>query len=241
MNLRDQSSQYDDTMTKKRIEAANASFMSNVYAWMMAGLIISGLVSYEIAHTPALLHTIFSNSFIWIGAFILQFAAVIGLSAFINKMSVSLTMATYLAYAVLSGVTLSIIFVTFTAASIYQAFFITAFAFTGLSLFGYLTKRDLGPIGSFCMIGLFGIIGLMLLTLFIPTLRTYSVEMAINVMGIMIFAGLTAYDTQKIKNFNLVSGPTEVAKKQAVYGALVLYLDFINLFLNILNVMNRKP
>lgn len=222
------------------IAVSNANFMSKVYFWMMLGLAISGGVAYEVSETPALLARIFSNNILWIGLIVLQLAAVFCLSALINRMSLFLTMTLYIGYAVLSGVTFSSIFIAFTNQSIAQAFFITAFAFVGLSVFGFVTKRDLGPIGSFCMTGLFGLIGFMLIAFIFPSIMTNAVSMAINVMAIMIFAGLTAYDTQRIKSMNIDDGQSDLAKKAAINGALMLYLDFINLFLNILRLFGDR-
>lgn len=225
--------------SSRSMSQANATFMSRVYFWMMLGLVISGLVAYQMAES-SLITKLYSHSFLWIGIILLQLAAVFSLSAFINRMSFALTAILYLAYAALSGVTFSIVFLAFTSQSITQTFFITAFAFTGLSLFGFITKRDLGPLGSFCMIGLFGMLGFILATMLFPSIATTAVSMTINTMGIIIFAGLTAYDTQRIKSFNVSYGHSELAQKGAISGALVLYLDFINLFLNILQLIGDR-
>lgn len=226
--------------SSQELTQSNSAFMSRVYFWMMLGLVISGLVAYQVGNTPALITRIYSNTFLWIGLIVLQFAAVIALSAFINKMSAALTTFIYLAYAALSGVTFSVIFLVFTQQSITQAFFITAFAFIGLSLFGFFTKRDLGPLGTFCMTGLFGLIGFILVTMLFPSILTNAVAMTIDVLTILIFSGLTAYDTQKIKNFNVSYGSADVIKKAAISGALMLYLDFINLFLSILRLFGDR-
>lgn len=224
--------------SSRSLSQSNATFMSRVYFWMMLGLVISGGVAYQMANTPTLIAKLYSNTFLWIGLIVLQFAAVIALSAWINRMSMMLTTSLYLAYAALTGVTFSVVFIAFTSQSITQTFFITAFAFTGLSLFGMLTKRDLGPLGSFCMIGLFGLIGFILVAMLFPSIRTNAVSMTINTLGILIFAGLTAYDTQRIKSFNY--GSAELAQKGAISGALMLYLDFINLFLNLLQLVGDR-
>lgn len=226
--------------TTRDIAQSNATFMSKVYFWMMLGLATSGLVAFQVANTPQLIKTIFSNNILWIFLIILQFAAVMTLSALINRLSYAMSVLIYLSYAALSGITFSVIFLVFTAQSISEAFFITSFAFIGLSVFGFVTKRDLGPLGSFCMTGLFGLIGFILVTMLFPSIRTNSVSMTIDVLTIMIFSGLTAYDTQKLKNYNIVSGSAEMAKKAAITGALMLYLDFINLFLSILRLFGDR-
>ncbi|VVC76281.1 Inner membrane protein YbhL [Aquicella siphonis] len=220
--------------------AANAGFMSRVYFWMMLGLMLSGIVAYEVAGSKEFLTVLLGSRALWFGLILVQFGAVIAISAFVSRMSAVMTTAVYLGYAILSGVTFSVILLAFTAESISQAFFITSFAFIGLSLFGYLTKRDLGPVGSFCMTGLFGVIGLILAGLIFPSIMTDAVQMTINVCGIIIFSGLTAYDTQKIKNFNSAVQGSEMARKQVIVGALTLYLDFINLFLSILRLTGGR-
>jgi len=221
--------------------ATNATFMSKVYFWMTMGLALSGLVAYGVLGSTEAMRFLLGNKIMFFGLIIAQFGAVIGLSMFINRMSALLTTAVYLGYAVLSGITFSVICLAFTSASIAQAFFVTAFAFVGLSIFGYVTKRDLGPIGSFCMIGLFGMIGLILVGFIFPSIMTNAMTMTINACGVIIFAGLTAYDTQKIKSYNVdVAGNPEMAKKMAISGALMLYLDFINLFLSILQLTGDR-
>ena len=219
---------------------SNAAFMSQVYFWMMLGLSLSGLVAYGMAQSKEAMMFVMGNRMIWFGLIIAQFGAVIAISAFIQKMNAVMTTIVYLGYAILSGVTFSVVLLAFTAASVSQAFFITAFAFVGLSAFGYVTKRDLGPIGSFCMTGLFGVIGLVLLSLVFPSIMTSAVQWMINVCCIIIFSGLTAYDTQQIKSYNISHGSAEIVKKQAITGALRLYLDFINLFLSILQLFGNR-
>jgi FtsH-binding integral membrane protein len=238
MNLPNNPNSYD--IYRQDMAASNATFMSRVYFWMMLGLALSGLVAYGITGSQEATALVIGNRVVFFGLIIAQFGAVIALSMFINRMSAWLTTAVYLGYAILSGITFSVVCFAFTAASIYQAFFITAFSFVGLSVFGYVTKRDLGPVGSFCMTGLFGMIGLILLGLIFPSIMTNAVSMTINVCGIIIFAGLTAYDTQKIKSFNVGMASADVVKKQAIHGALILYLDFINLFLSILQLTGDR-
>lgn len=220
--------------------ASNATFMSQVYFWMTLGLALSGFVAYSVISSEVAMRFILANKMVFFGIVIAQFAAVIVLSMLINRMNAFLTTMVYLGYAALSGATFSIVCVAFTTASITQAFFLTSFSFVGLSLFGYMTKRDLGPLGSFCMMGLFGIIGLILIGFIFPSIMTNAMTMTINACGIIIFAGLTAYDTQKIKSLNIGMGSTEAVKKAAISGALMLYLDFINLFLSILQLTGDR-
>jgi uncharacterized protein len=216
-----------------------SSFMSTVYMWMMAGLALSGFTAYMVASSPQAIQTIFGNSFMYIVLFLLQLGAVFWLSARVQYMSLMFAGSLFLGYSILTGLTFSVFFVVFSMQSIASAFFVTAFGFFGLSLIGYVTKRDLGPVGSFCTIGLFGFIALALLSMFIPAMRTSAFSMMMNVVGILIFAGLTAYDTQKLKNYSYAA-TGEAASKNAIVGALTLYLDFINLFMFILNIFGDR-
>ncbi len=234
MNLRPQDSQ--EMLFSRTRESVMSSFMSRVYSWMMLGIIVTGAVSYGVGNSPELVTSIFSNQVFFWSLIIVQFGAVIFLTTMINRISAPAAAITFLMYSALTGLTLSSIFVIYTQASITAAFATTAIGFGGLSMFGYTTKRDLGPIGSFCIMALFGLIGLVLLSLFIPSLRGDSMQILFSIAGLVIFAGLTAYDTQRIKAFANAGN----ASSMAVYGALVLYLDFINLFLNILRLMGDR-
>lgn len=219
----------------------NYVFMSNVYLYMMLGILVTAITSLVVMQFPDIIAYLMSNKITFFGLLILQLVVVGVLSVKINSMSAFAALISYVLYAVLVGITFAVILYLYTAESIATTFFLTAFSFSGLSLFGYVTKRDLGPIGSFCMIGLFGLIGIMLLSFFVPALMSESVQFAVSVIGILVFAGLTAYDTQKIKNFNIATSSIEQTKKQVLLGALTLYLDFINLFLMILRLVgNRK-
>jgi FtsH-binding integral membrane protein len=230
---------YSGTPTRDR-ERAISAFMSSVYLWMMVGICISGVTAYVVGSSPEMMTYIMQNKAVFYGLIILQFVAVIALSAFVQRMSVAMASLTYVLYATLVGLTFSVILLAYTAQSISSAFFVTSFAFAGLSVFAYTTKRDLGPIGSFCMMGLFGMIGVMLLGIFIPSMMSNAMQMTISTIGVLVFSGLTAYDTQRIKNMQLQFTTPDQARKGAIYGALVLYLDFINLFISILQLMGNR-
>lgn len=219
---------------------AVAAFMNRVYLWMMVGITITGITAYAVAGRPDMVMEITQNRVLFFGLFIFQLVAVVALSGWVQKMSVATAAIVYALYATLVGLTFSVIFFTYTMESISSAFFVTAFAFAGLSVFGYMTKRDLGPIGAFCMMGLFGMIGVMILGMFFPSMMSNSMQLTISVVGVLVFAGLTAYDTQRIKEFYLGYSSSDQARKGAIYGALILYLDFINLFLNILRLMGDR-
>lgn len=215
-----------------------SGFMSKVYGWMTLGILLTGIVAFAIGNNPELVARVFANQlFFWL-VIILQFGAVIYLSAMASRISAAAAAITFLMYSALTGITLSMIFVLYTQQSIATAFMTTAAGFGGLSLYGYTTKRDLGPIGSFCYMALFGLIAIMLLSLFIPSLRGDTMQIVISVAGLLIFAGLTAYDTQRIKA--LAYTDSNNLGSQAVYGALMLYLDFLNLFLNLLRLMGDR-
>jgi FtsH-binding integral membrane protein len=207
---------------------------------MMIGITITGITAYAVASQPQLVMQIVQNKILFFGLVILQLGAVIALTAWVQRMTIMTASLVYTGYAALTGLTFSTIFLAYTMESISSTFFVTAFAFGGLSLFGYTTKRDLGPIGSFCMIGLFGMIAVMLVGFFIPSMMGNSMQLTMASIGVLVFAGLTAYDTQRIKSIGLSYTSSEMAAKGAIYGALILYLDFINLFLNLLRLMGDR-
>jgi FtsH-binding integral membrane protein len=223
------------------IAAANASFMSRVYGWMTGGLFLTGAVAWEVSNNPAAMQAIFGNRLVFWALIIAQLGAVAALSGLINRINGLTATVIYLAYATMTGLTFSFIFLAYTGSSIAQTFGVTAFGFAGLSGFGFVTKRDLGPIGSFCVMGLFGLVGFGLLSLFLPGLQGEGANFIFAIVGIIVFAGLTAYDTQKIKAMNTpgLEG-TDAERKSAIFGALRLYLDFINLFLSLLRLMGRR-
>ena len=215
--------------------------MSRVYGWMTGGLCVTGAVAWNVAGDPALVQTIFGNRMLFWALIIAQLGAVAALSFLINKISGAVATVIYILYAALTGLTLSSIFLLYTGSSIAQVFGVTAFGFAGLSFFGLVTKRDLGPVGSFCMMGLFGLIGFGLLSMFFPSLMGAGGSFMFSIVGIIVFAGLTAYDTQRIKAMNVPgSEGTDGARKTAIFGALTLYLDFINLFLSLLRLTGRR-
>lgn len=213
-------------------------FMSKVYTWMTVGILVTALIAYMVGTNEELVTKIFSNQpFFW-AVLIVQFGAVLFLTFMINRISMVSAAITFIAYSALTGLTFSMIFMLYTQQSITTAFLTTALGFGGLSAFGYITKRDLGPIGTFCYMSLFGLIGVMLLSFFIPSLQSEKSQMVISVVALLIFAGLTAYDTQRLKA--LATSAEGGMSQLAIYGALVLYLDFINLFINLLRIMGDR-
>jgi FtsH-binding integral membrane protein len=215
--------------------------MTSVYGWMTAGLCATAFVAWFVSQTPALVENLVGNRLIFWILIIAQLGAVFALAGLINKLSAATAGLIYFGYAVLTGITLSVIFLAYTTSSVTSVFGLTAFSFAGLSGVGLVTKRDLGPIGSFCTMGLFGLVGFGLLSLFFPSLLAGQGNFIFGIVGVVVFAGLTAYDTQKIKAMNVVGNEgTDDDRKEAIYGALTLYLDFINLFLSLLRLMGRR-
>ncbi len=222
------------------VSEENARFMAGVYKWMTAGILLTGIIAKLVATNEQLLFTIATTPLKW-ALIIGQLGCVFYLASRIQKMTAKIATIIFLAYAALTGLTLSSIFVIYTSASIEAAFFTTSVSFAGLSLYGYVTKRDLGPIGNFCMMGVWGMIAISLMSMFFPGMLGGTMGLIYSMAGVLIFAGLTAYDTQKIKEMNIIGNEgTEEDHKETIMGALTLYLDFINLFLMILRLMGSS-
>jgi FtsH-binding integral membrane protein len=219
---------------------AVGQYMSKVYMWMTIGILLTGMVAMGFASDEELVFTVASNKILYWGLFIAQIGLVVWLSAGINKMNAMMATCLFLVYASLTGVTLSVISLVYTQESIASAFFTTAAGFAGLSAYGYFTKRDLGPVGNFCQMGLWGLVGFTILTLFFPSLMGSTASKVYGLIGIVVFAGLTAYDTQTIKAMALGARTAEEQQKGAIIGALKLYLDFINLFLFLLRMSGDR-
>lgn len=228
-----------NTYASPTAQLAVSQYMSKVYMWMTIGILLTGLISFSVANSPEILMAVVTNKILFYGLMIAEVGLVIWLSAGINRMSAMMATGMFLLYAALNGVTLSVFSLVYTQESIQSAFFTTTFAFGGLSAFGYVTKKDLGPVGNFCTMGLFGLFGFAILSIFFPAMMGGMAGQIYGLVGIIVFAGLTAYDTQAIKNMAPV-GSGEHVKKGAVMGALKLYLDFINLFLFILRMSGRR-
>ena len=211
-------------------------FVRSVYNWMAVGLGLTGLVAFYVANSPSMLQLIFGNRLIFFGLIIGELALVFSISARVNRMSASTATALFVLYAALNGATLSSIFLIYTQSSITSTFLVCAATFVVCSVYGMTTKRDLTSLGGFCIMGLVGIIIASLVNLF---LRNSGMTMIISYIGVIVFVGLTAYDTQKLKTMAL-SQPAgldgAVIRKGAILGALSLYLDFINLFLMLLRI-----
>ncbi|KAB7742248.1 BAX inhibitor (BI)-1/YccA family protein [Parvibaculum sedimenti] len=229
------------------IDQGLRSYMLRVYNYMAAGLAITGVVAW-LAFQAAVQNTgaglalspfgvaLFTSPLKWLVIFA-PLGLVFFLSARIHSMSVSAAQTTFWIFAGLMGLSLSSVFLVYTGASITQTFFVTAIAFGSLSLYGYVTKRDLSAMGSFLFMGLIGIIVASLVNLF---LQSSALQFAVSVIGVLIFAGLTAYDTQTIKSMYYEGDGEVVAGKKAIMGALSLYLDFINMFMFLLQFLGNR-
>ncbi|MBY3169619.1 Bax inhibitor-1/YccA family protein [Rhizobium laguerreae] len=230
--------------TGEMIDQGLRTYMLKVYNLMALGLAITGVAAYlsfqfafANGELTAFGQAIYVSPLKWV-VILAPLALVFFLSFRINTMTVAAAQTTFAVYAALVGLSLSSIFLIYTGQSVVQTFFVTAASFGALSLYGYTTKRDLSAMGSFLMMGLFGLIIASLVNIF---LASSAVQFAISVLGVLIFAGLTAYDTQRIKELYLEADDVAVAGRKAIMGALTLYLDFINLFMFLLQFMgNRK-
>ena len=214
-----------------------SSIISQVYAWMTAGLLVTGAVATATANSPALLNLIFGNPFaIWI-LFIVEIGMVIGLSVAIGRLSPGAATALFLAYSAVNGLTLASIFLVYTSASIASTFFITASMFGVMSLYGYVTRRDLTRLGNLLVMGLIGFVIASVVNLFLQSAALYWI---VTYAGILIFVGLIASDTQKIKRLSQQATDDSNARRIAILGSLMLYLDFINLFLLLLRLFGSR-
>lgn len=211
-------------------------YMLRVYNYMSVALAVTGLVAYLTAQSPTLLNTIYGTPLQWV-VMLAPLGMVFFLSARINSMSAGAAQITFWIFSGLMGLALAYIFLVYTGASITRVFFITAGTFAGMSLYGYTTKRDLTGIGSFLIMGLIGLIVAMIVNLF---MQSAALHWAISVIGVLIFVGLTAYDTQKIRRMYSEADGSDVATKKSIMGALTLYLDFLNLFLMLLRLFGNR-
>lgn len=221
-------------MEEKTISQATqhslAQFFAGVYSWMFAGLAVSGIVAYIVSKSPALLNLFLGNPIALIILIIAQFALVIFISARAQKMSATNAGIAFLGYAALLGITLSTIFLIYTDTSIMRVFMIAASMFLAMSIAGFVTKFDLSKIGALLFMGLIGIIIATLVNIF---LHSNTVQLVISYLGVVIFLGLTAFDVQKLKQIHNAGADTGGT---TILGALMLYLDLLNLFLFLLRI-----
>jgi len=228
-----------DTISRPRAEVLVNDFVRSVYNWMAFALALTGFVAFYVSHSPSLTRLIFGNPMIFFVLIFAELGLVFTISGMVNRLSAGTATFLFVIYSALNGVTLSFIFLAYTSTSIASTFFICAGTFVGCSIYGWTTKKDLTSWRGFLMMGLIGIIIASLVNMFI---RSSGMSIIISYIGVIVFVGLTAYDTQKLKNMasaqpaGLDAG---VIRKGAILGALSLYLDFINLFLMLLRIFGQ--
>lgn len=225
-----------DTYT---VNSAVSAILKNVYLWMTMALLISGFTAMLVAGNPVLIEKIFAGRGTLFLLFLAQFGLIWLISSRIGTMSFTTATLLFIAYSLLTGVTLSSIFVLFTVGSIASVFFITAGTFASVSVYGFITKKDLSTWRSYLLMGLIGLIIASIVNWFLASELMYWI---ISYVGVIIFVGLTAYDTQKIKQLASAcyAENEETQNKVALLGAITLYLDFINLFLYILRIFGKR-
>ncbi len=212
------------------------AYMLRVYNYMASGVLLSGIVAFLIANSPSAIQVVFGSPLKWV-VMLAPLGFVLVLSAGINRLSAFAAQALYWAFAACMGASLASILLVFTGESVARVFFITAATFAGMSLYGYTTKADLSKFGSFLFMGLIGIVIAGLVNIFVAS---SALQFAISVVGVLVFTGLTAYDTQQIKDTYYESAGGEIAGKMALMGALRLYLDFINLFMMLMQLLGQR-
>jgi len=228
-------------MTPAQAEAAQIDVglrqhMLRVYNYMTGALALTGLVAFLVASSPAAVQLLFGTPLKWV-VMLAPLALVFFFSFKIESLKASTAQTIFWVYAGIMGASLATVFLVFTGASVARTFFVTAAAFAGLSLYGYTTKRDLSAFGTFLVMGLIGLIIASIVNIF---LASSALHFVISAAGVLIFAGLTAWDTQKIKEMYWEADGAEVASKKAIMGALTLYLDFINLFMFLLQFLGVR-
>lgn len=224
------------------VESANGgiqSYMAQVYGWMTCGLLLTSFISWYTTHTPVILNFIFSSQTNFFGLIIAQLSLVFVISGMVNRISAVLATSLFMFYSVLTGLTLSSVFIAYTYSSIASTFVVTAGMFGAMSLYGYTTKRDLSCFSSILLMALIGILIASLVNIW---LKSSAMVWIITYIGVFVFIGLTSYDTQKLKLMGeqLSSNNHDSFRKYAIVGALTLYLDFINMFLMLLRIFGNR-
>ena len=229
---------YGAAMPGAVVQTDVKSFLLRVYNWMAMGLAITGLTAFAVSSSESMIELFLMNRMMFYGLLIVQVLLVFGISGAINKIPSIVAVGAFFLYAFLNGLTLSVLFLVYTHASVYSTFLICAMMFASVSVLGYITKMDLSKMGSFLFMALIGLIIASVVNMFLANSTLYWI---ISYAGVLIFVGLTAYDTQKIKQmaYNMEAG-SETGKKGAIIGALTLYLDFINMFLFLLRILGNR-
>ncbi len=235
--IREQESGINAQERGKYMPTAFSTLMRKVYVWMTLALVITGFTAFYVSQTDFVYTLLESSGLMW-GLIIAELALVIGLSAAINKLSLTVATLMFVVYSIINGLTLASIFLIYTSESITQVFFITAGTFAAMAFIGYTTKTDLTSMGKYLLMGLIGIIIATLVNLFF---HNSMVTTIVSYLGVLIFVGLTAYDSQKIKEMCMSFEYADAnAQKLALLGSLTLYLDFINLFIHLLSILGKR-
>lgn len=215
------------------------TFMAQVYGWMTCGLLLTAFVAWYAANTQAVMELVFSSNITFFGLIIAQLGLVFIISGMINKLSPALATSLFMLYSALTGLTLSSIFLAYTASSIASTFVVAGGMFGAMSLYGYTTRRDLSGFGNMLFMALIGIVLASVVNFW---LKSDALMWAVTYIGVIVFVGLTAYDTQKLKNLGeqIDTRDTQMLRKYSIVGALTLYLDFINLFLMLLRIFGNR-
>lgn len=223
----------------ERAKGGIQAYLAQVYGWMTCGLLLTAFVAWYAASSPAVLNFVFSSNITFFGLIIAQLALVFVLSGMLQRLSGAMATSLFMLYSALTGLTLSSIFIMYTASSIASTFLVTAGMFGAMSLYGYTTKRDLSGFGNMLFMALIGIVLASLVNMW---LKSDTLMWVITYIGVVLFVGLTAYDTQKLKMIGeqLSVDDKENFRKYSIVGALTLYLDFINLFLMLLRIMGNR-
>lgn len=231
---------YETKITTKQYQTSTAvatnTLIRSVYIWMCTALLLTGATATLVAGSPKIMEIVFSNNIFFWGLLIAQFGLVWAISAKVASFSLPTLSGLFMLYSVLTGVTFSVFFLAFTATSIASTFFITAGTFAVMSLYGYFTKADLTKLGNLMMMALIGIIIASVVNIFLKSEMMYWI---VTYIGVVVFVGLIAYDTQKIKALAQAED-NEMTQKLAICGALSLYLDFINLFIMLLRIFGQR-
>jgi FtsH-binding integral membrane protein len=214
------------------------SFLARVYVWMAAGLLVTAGAAFATLSSPTLLRAVFGNKVVFFGLMIAELGLVVWLSGMVGRLSSTAAGAVFVLYSALNGLTLSVVFLAYTSASIVSTFVVTAGMFGAMSVYGLVTKRELDGLGSFAFMGLIGVVLASVVNIF---LRSDAVGFVISCVGVIVFTALTAYDTKKLRMMAMaVDGTSEEGKRASISGALRLYLDFINLFLMLLRFFGNR-
>lgn len=240
-DYRDQIQTQASTGTRADIDAGLRSYMLGIYNYMATAIGVTGVAAFGMAtwasNNPAVANALYNSPLKWV-IMIAPLAFVLVISFGINKLSKSAATGIFYAFAAVMGISMSWIFLVYNIPSIVQTFFVTAASFGALSLYGYTTKRSLSGMGTFLMMGLFGLIIASIVNIF---LQSGALAFAVNVIGVLIFAGLTAYDTQRLKHtYDAVAGNAEAMAKSSIMGALSLYLNFVNMFMFLLSFLGNR-